>query len=139
MQSKRFTLLPLAAALLGLAASNVQAFEFHGYLRAGAGTNNKSGSQVCFQLPGAYAKYRLGNECETYAELAFDHDVFEGKDGTKFVYHGRLAYVSDQKQDFESFKDAGRDIASRENYFEAKNLPFMNGATVWAGKRFYER
>jgi maltoporin len=57
----------------------------------------------------------------------------------KFLYHGRLAYVSDQQQDFESFKANGRDIASRENWIEAKNLPFMNGGTVWGGKRFYER
>lgn len=139
MKSKRMKLVPLAAALLGIMGSTAHALEFHGYLRSGSGSNNKDGSQVCFQLPGAYTKYRLGNECETYAEIALDHEVFEAKDGTKFLYHGRLAYVSNQQQDFESFKADGRDIASRENWFEAKNLPFMNGATIWGGKRFYER
>ncbi|MGC6746120.1 carbohydrate porin [Escherichia coli] len=27
------------------------------------------GEQQCFQTTGAQSKYRLGNECETYAEL----------------------------------------------------------------------
>jgi maltoporin len=129
----------LAAAMAALACTSVQAFEFHGYLRSGAGSNSKDGSQVCFQLAGAYSKYRLGNECETYAELAFDHDVYDGKDGVKFVYHGRLAYISNNQQDFESFKSDGRDIALRENWFEVKNLKFLNDGTLWAGKRFYQR
>ncbi|KAB0577092.1 carbohydrate porin [Ideonella dechloratans] len=139
MKRKMLKLLPVAAAmtLVGLSA---QAFEFHGYLRSGGGsTLGKNGGQTCFQLPGAYSKYRLGNECETYAELAADQDLFEGKDGVKFVYHGRLAYISDQQQDFESFKGNGRDAALRENWIEAKELPFAGGGTVWAGKRFYER
>lgn len=33
--------------------------------------NGKGGQQVPFQAPGADAKYRLGNEAETYAELIF--------------------------------------------------------------------
>jgi maltoporin len=142
MNRKRMYLAPVAAAALAaLFSSGASAFEFHGYLRSGGGsTLDKGGGQSCFQLPGAYSKYRLGNECETYAELAFDHEVFEGKqDGVKFNYHGRLAYVSNQNQDFESLNDPGRDIAVRENWIEARNLPFARGASVWAGKRFYER
>lgn len=46
-----------------------QALEFGGYLRSGVGTSVNSGSQSCFQLPGAQTKYRLGNECEQYGEL----------------------------------------------------------------------
>jgi maltoporin len=138
MKRKAIKLAPIAAAL-ALTCGSASALEFHGYLRSGGGTNSKDGSQVCFSLPGAYSKYRLGNECETYAEIALDHNVFDGKDGVKFDYHGRLAYISNQQQDFESFKDNGRDIALRENWFEAKNLPFMSGGTLWAGKRFYQR
>ncbi len=44
-------------------------FEFHGYLRSGFGVNERGGQQVAFQAPGALAKYRLGNEAETYAEM----------------------------------------------------------------------
>ena len=49
----------------------VGAFEFHGYLRSGYGLNSEGGQQVAFQAPGAEAKYRLGNEAETYGELIF--------------------------------------------------------------------
>ena len=49
----------------------VGAFEFHGYLRSGYGLNSEGGQQVAFQSPGAEAKYRLGNEAETYGEFIF--------------------------------------------------------------------
>src|SRR5712664_1334683 len=49
----------------------VQSFEFHGYFRSGYGLNSKGGAQVAFQAPGADAKYRLGNETETYGEFIF--------------------------------------------------------------------
>ncbi len=44
----------------------VSSFEFHGYFRSGYGLNSAGGEQVAFQAPGADAKYRLGNEAETY-------------------------------------------------------------------------
>jgi len=47
------------------------AFEFHGYFRSGYGLNSVGGQQVAFQAPGAGAKYRLGNEAETYGEFIF--------------------------------------------------------------------
>src|SRR6266404_122516 len=49
----------------------VSSFEFHGYFRSGYGLNSVGGQQVAFEAPGADAKYRLGNEAETYAELIF--------------------------------------------------------------------
>jgi maltoporin len=49
----------------------VGAFEFHGYFRSGYGLNSEGGQQVAFQAPGAEAKYRLGNEAETYWEFIF--------------------------------------------------------------------
>jgi maltoporin len=48
-----------------------KAFEFHGYLRSGFGLNSVGGQQVAFQSPGAGAKFRLGNEAETYGEFTF--------------------------------------------------------------------
>ena len=47
------------------------AFKFHGYFRSGYGLNSEGGQQVAFQAPGAEAKYRLGNEAETYGEFIF--------------------------------------------------------------------
>ena len=49
----------------------VGTFEFHGYLRSGYGLNSEGGQQVAFQAPGTEAKYRLGNEAETYGEFIF--------------------------------------------------------------------
>src|SRR5947207_10141468 len=49
----------------------VGSFEFHGYFRSGYGLNGAGGEQVAFQAPGAGAKYRLGNEAETYGEFIF--------------------------------------------------------------------
>src|SRR5580704_3152935 len=51
--------------------AEVGSFEFHGYLRSGYGLNSEGGQQVAFEAPGADAKYRLGNEAETYGELIF--------------------------------------------------------------------
>ena len=44
----------------------MKSFEFHGYFRSGYGLNSRNGQQVAFQAPGADAKFRLGNEAETY-------------------------------------------------------------------------
>jgi len=141
MTRKYFHLLPVAAALAALCATNANALEFHGYLRTGAGSSSAKGGQSCFQLPGAYAKYRLGNECETYGELQFDQNVYDGKDGVKFDYHAMFAFVAPYagQQDFESLKAANRDFALRQNWIEAKNLPFLNGGTAWLGNRYYQR
>ncbi len=49
----------------------VGTFEFHGYFRSGYGLNGEGGQQVAFEAPGADAKYRLGNEAETYGEFIF--------------------------------------------------------------------
>src|SRR4030095_11560665 len=53
----------------------MKTFEFHGYLRSGYGLNSLGGQQVAFQAAGADAKYRLGNETETYAELIFVNNL----------------------------------------------------------------
>src|SRR5690606_36608313 len=73
--------LSLALALAGLPLSGY-ALEFGGYLRSGVGDSVRSDSQACFQLPGAQTKYRLGNECEHYAELDLRQDLFTFDDGS---------------------------------------------------------
>ena len=45
--------------------------DFNGYFRSGYGRDDQGGPQPAFQAPGAFAKYRLGNEAETYGELIF--------------------------------------------------------------------
>src|SRR6185436_4021354 len=50
--------------------------DISGYFRAGYGRNDRGGSQVGFQAPGALAKYRLGNEPENYGELTFGKNFY---------------------------------------------------------------
>lgn len=52
-----------------------------GYLRALAGINSEGSRAACFQLAGAGAKYRLGNECEVYGELFFGKQIVSFTDG----------------------------------------------------------
>lgn len=72
--------LPLAVAVAaGVMSAQAMAVDFHGYARSGIGWTGSGGEQQCFQTTGAQSKYRLGNECETYAELKLGQEVW--KDG----------------------------------------------------------
>lgn len=131
-------LLPLAAAALaaGPALAQTLPIDFHGYFRSGIGTSAGGGDQACFQLPGAPKKYRLGNECETYGELAFGAKVLEVKDGPTFKFNTMLAFAVPNQQDWEQ-----ADPSWRQVYVEVENFgtgPFAK-ASLWAGKRYYDR
>ncbi|MCT6624193.1 carbohydrate porin [Escherichia coli] len=64
------------------------AVDFHGYARSGIGWTGSGGEQQCFQTTGAQSKYRLGNECETYAELKLGQEVW--KEGLIYLAQGEL-------------------------------------------------
>jgi len=66
-----YDLLQEARTEIASLKQQVGTFEFHGYFRSGYGVNSEGGQQVAFQAPGAGAKYRLGNETETYGEFIF--------------------------------------------------------------------
>jgi len=134
-------LLPIAAAAAALVAASALAdFEFHGYMRSGAGVATKGGGQQCFGLPGAFSKYRLGNECETYGELEFDTDVLKAKDGVDFKYVGMLGYATHGGADFENLADPnGNHIAIRQSYVLVSGIPGTSTMKFWAGKRYYMR
>lgn len=129
-------LLPLLSAPLFLSAHTALAVDFSGYFRAGTGGTSEGGDQVCFQVPGAGAKYRLGNECEVFAELAFSEVVFESDEGAYFRLDTMMAFVVEGEADFEN-----DDPAFRQAWVEAGNVVggFFEGAKFWAGKRFYRR
>ncbi|TDR73044.1 maltoporin [Paludibacterium purpuratum] len=153
---KQQRLIPLALALVVAGMANSAFAEdpitFGGYLRSGVGSTQGGGggSQSCFQLPGASSKYRLGNECETYAELALGKNVYTEPDsGAKFTVNSRLAMSARQWQDWEdntqsynkntqSNNDPSTKFALREMYVEAENIG-LGDAKLWAGKRFYDR
>ena len=129
------------AAVMGTAIGSACASdaegEFHGYFRLGSGSNegedSSRGSQACFGLEGV-PKYRLGNECDLTAELAYTREFARLSGGTSFVgtvmagaYHATSPAIS------------GSTLRTPQAFVEAKNIPFLKGATIWGGRRYYNR
>ena len=122
-----------------------KAFEFHGYLRSGYGLNSRGGQQVAFQAPGADAKYRLGNEAETYAELIFvnnlvnpEHDPDKAWIKTEVLVEANTS----NSANWGSFPNGiGNDqFRFREAFVQAGNVfESQPGAKFWAGQRYYRR
>lgn len=131
----------LVAALL-LAAGNAPGLEFHGYLRAGGGTAaGGDGIQPCFILPGAAAKYRLGNECETYGELAAALGEEAGETRPGWHYLGMLSFLGQGRHGFGNILEAPEHIRVAQNWLEL-DLPaggLLGNARFWVGRRFYRR
>jgi len=127
--------LPIAVAVaVGTLSAPTMAVDFTGYARSGLGWTGSGGEQQCFQATGAQSKYRLGNECETYAELKLGQEVW--KEGDKsFYFDTNVAYSVAQQNDWEATSPA-----FREANVKGKNLiDSLPGSTIWAGKRFYQR
>lgn len=122
-----------------------KSFEFHGYFRSGYGKNDRGGQQVAFQAPGADAKYRLGNEAETYSELIFvnnwlnpQHDSDKAWMKTEFMVEANTS----NSASFASFPGGiGNDqFRLREAFIVVGNiLNSQPDAKFWAGERYYRR
>ncbi len=128
--------LPLSltcAISAGIAHASDEAGEFHGYFRAGVGSSSTHGPQSCFGLGGNTMKYRLGNECDSYAEFGYTKEIAKTSNGASFV--GTI-WASAYKGSSD-FGDAKLTLA--KVYIEAKNLDYLNGGTAWIGKRYYYR
>ncbi|ERI50832.1 maltoporin, partial [Pseudomonas sp. EGD-AK9] len=123
---------------LALAAPQVQALEFTGYMRSGAGGSENGGSQSCFQLPGAPSKYRLGNECEQYIELDLRQDLLTLDDGSVFSIEG-MAQLYNQYGHTPEFTGDHGFARMNQMYAEWSKVPALNGGSLWAGRRFYKR
>ena len=134
-------LLLSTAAVMVTASGNVWASdeegEFHGYFRLGGGSNlganSTRGAQACFGLEGV-PKYRLGNECDLTAEVAYTREIARLSDGISFVgtamagaYHATSPAIS------------GSTLRTPQAFIEVKNIPFLKGGTIWGGRRYYNR
>lgn len=138
MTNRMLKTLPAALAL-AFAASAAHAglpVDFGGYFRSGFGTSSGGGKESCFGLAGASAKYRLGNECETYGELAFGGEAYKGQNGLSVRINTMLAFAVNQNQDWEQSSPSWRQInAVAENIGEGA----FAKAKAWVGKRYYDR
>jgi maltoporin len=125
--------------------------DFGGYFRSGYGRDTQGGPQPAFQAPGAFAKYRLGNEAETYGELIlgknwyvpdlFSPDAPPRADGTptgpiartqvRMAFYNPYGSTTSASSFQTSLPEAWAEIG---NVFAAQ--PEVK---FWAGNRFYRR
>lgn len=118
-----------------LASTSTLALEFHGYARSGIGWTSGGGEQSDFKVNGGGSKYRLGNESDTYAEFKLGQELY--KAGEKSIYlDSNIAYGGTlHNNDWTETSPALRELNVQFKNF-ADILP---NATLWAGKRFYQR
>jgi maltoporin len=125
--------------------------EFHGYFRAGYGRDDEGGPQVPFQAPGAFAKYRLGNETENYGEIMFGKNFYlpdlfslEPKARPDGTPTGPIARVETMISVFNPYQEL---LSSGDTDFGLPELFASIGNVVaaqpsmkfWAGSRYYRR
>src|SRR5271163_441267 len=123
----------------------VQSFEFHGYFRSGYGLNSDGGQQVAFQAPGADAKYRLGNEAETYGEFIFVNNWLNPQHDTDKAWMKTEVMIeanTSNSASYANFPDGvGNDqFRLREAFVSAGHIfESQPDAKFWAGERYYRR
>jgi maltoporin len=132
-------------AALDKMMASAKLFEFHGYFRSGFGINSKGGDQETFQAPGAYAKYRLGNEGETYMEPMWVANWLNPEKGDKLRVSSAVMvhFVGGNNGDADGVGGAGDsapNIAIRQAFVEVGNfVESQPDLTAWAGHRYYRR
>jgi maltoporin len=124
---------------IGKLETQARGFEFHGYFRSGYGTNGRGGQQVAFKAPGAGAKYRLGNESDTYTELIFVNNWLNPAHETDKAWLKSEFMIEADTDQSASFSNTDH-IRLREAFVLAGNLfKSQPGLRLWAGNRYYRR
>jgi maltoporin len=119
--------------------TQARAFEFHGYFRSGYGLNGRGGQQVAFKAPGAGAKYRLGNEPETYAELIFVNNWINPERDKDKAWLKTEFLVQADTDNSASFSNTDH-FRLREAFVQAGNvIKSQPTLKFWAGNRYYRR
>jgi len=123
----------------------IKGFEFHGYFRSGYGVNSVGGQMVAFQAPGAGAKYRLGNEAETYGEFIFVNNWLNPDRSTDKAWMKTEVMLEANTTDSASYASFpagnGNDqFRLREAFVQAGNVfQSQPDAKFWVGERYYRR
>jgi len=123
------------AMALAMTATAASAVDFHGYFRSGVGVSNDGGLQTYQkQMVG-----RLGNEDDTYAELAFGAELFN-EDNKSLYFASLVSMESNGSTDSETTKNDDAVFGLREVNIQAKGyISALPDAVAWVGKRFYQR
>ena len=113
--------------------------DINGYFRAGYGQNDQGSAQEGFKAPGAGAKYRLGNEAETYGELILGKDFYPAGNHRGPVARTQLRLsVNNPYQD--QLNSDETSFGLPEAWVSIANvLASQPQMEVWAGSRFYRR
>lgn len=121
--------------------------DFHGYARTGTSTTASGGSQYCYNdaIDGAHYVGRLGDECDTYGEIGLGK-AYQAQGGAEFYLDSMFSFQTVyQGNDYQSItnatdRDSRGDWALRQINAQVKKLlPNHPEATLWIGKRFYQR
>ena len=114
---------------------------FNGYLRSGV-FHGKGGQMAKFNVNKVG---RLGNENDTYGEIALGSDIIKVDDSV-WTVNSRFT-VADNKHNQDWQSTDGDDTSASHNHLALREL-FVNAkgvldwdkdASVWVGKRFYKR
>ena len=141
--------LPISAAVaLALGSVSASAVDFHGYFRSGLNYATEGGNAYCIGNGNlGHLLGRLGDECDTYAEISLSQEVFN-KGNNKFTVNTLVAYGTHESSwDFQGNSwqgvtgtngDAwdGQRLSLREAW---AGYTMPSGIQLWAGKRFYQR
>ena len=139
--------LPLSAAVaLALSSVAASAVDFHGYFRAGAQASTQGGEVYCLGNGNIGHKVgRLGDECDTYAELTLNQEVYN-KANNKWTLNTLVAYgTAEGNRDLQgdSWQGVGGDGPWNGQRLSIRELwtgyQTDAGYQIWAGKRFYQR
>ena len=140
-----YDMLQEADAKIEKLEEQAKAFEFHGYFRSGYGLNGEGGQQVAFQAPGADAKYRLGNEAETYGEFIFVNNWLNPQRSSDQAWIKTEAMIEANTTNSKSYANFSNAVGNdqfrlREAFVQAGNvLEFQPNAKFWVGERYYRR
>jgi maltoporin len=129
--------LAAAAALCVLgSAGHAASVDFSGYFRAGTGVSVRGGSQVCFGLPGADTKFRLGNECDYVIEPVFDVKVAEAEGSP---WHVRV--MPSVYRAWGQTENGTSELTTRfgQAYVYGEKIGVLANGRAWIGRRFYNR
>ena len=139
--------LPLSAAVaLALSSVAASAVDFHGYFRAGAQASTQGGEVYCLGNGNkGHMVGRLGDECDTYAELTLNQEVYN-KANNKWTVNTLVAYGTQEgNRDLQgdSWQGVGGDGPWNGQRLSIRELwtgyQTDAGYQIWAGKRFYQR
>jgi len=114
--------------------------DFFGYLRAGVGwQGDLEDGQRCFQLPGASAKYRLGNECEIYFEPGLTLEFGDPTRGPTVSVNLRASLTETPLNEFDTELSFAEEAWIGIHRLGGTGGADDKGLSFWAGHRFYKR